>query len=99
MTWNDTDGTPPDMPRIRWPRPTRRRPVAMFDTYDEAKRDAALRGACIVLDAHWRFWSTPTELTLHDVHSAMFATLAEQAGERPAAVVIRTPPAFGRPPS
>lgn len=86
-----------DHPAALPPRPLRQ--VIRFDTYDAAMRDARLRGACIVLDAHFRFWSTPTELTLHEIHSQMFRTLCDELDRppHPDAVVIRTPAAFGTP--
>lgn len=87
--WHDE--TPATMPRLRR--------VVRFDTYDEAMRDARLRGACIVLDAHFRFWSTPTELTLLEIHSQMFRTLCDDLDHppHPDKVVIRTPSTFGNP--
>lgn len=78
-----------------------RRPVEMFETLDEAVRDARLRGACQVIDAHFRFWSTPTELTLLEIHSQIFRRLCNDLDEppHPDYVVLRTAPAVGRPPS
>lgn len=83
-----------------WLEATARRTVEMFDTLDDAQRDARLRGACQVIDAHFRFWSTPTELTLLEAHSQIFRRLCAELDEppHPADVVIRTSPAFGRPP-
>lgn len=75
------------------------RSVLHFFTYDSAMRDARLRGACIVLDAHFRFWSTPTELTILEVHSQIFRTLCEEltTPPDPLAVVVSPPHSFGNP--
>lgn len=75
------------------------RAVVQYQTYDAAMRDAKLRGACIVLDAHFRFWSTPTEMTLLEVHSQMYRQLCDELANPPdpLAVVISTPHAFGNP--
>lgn len=77
----------------------RERQVVQCGTYDDAMRDARLRGACIVLDAHFRFWSTPTELTLLEVHSQMYRQLCQEltSPPDPLAVVISTPQSFGKP--
>lgn len=85
---------------LRSPRVDEPRRLVMFDTLDEAQRDARLRGACAVLDAHFRFWSTPTELTLLEIHSQMFRQLSATLPNppRPADIVVRTPATFGRPP-
>lgn len=88
------------MARIWEDTPARKiRPVQQFQTYDDALRDARLRSACIVLDAHFRFWSTPTELTLHEIHSQMFRVLCDELEQppHPDRVVIRTPASFGNP--
>jgi hypothetical protein len=75
------------------------RPVLAYDTYDDARRDGRLRGACVVLDSQHRFWSTPVELTLLEVHSQMFRHLCEVLAEppHPDDVTISTPRAFGNP--
>jgi hypothetical protein len=81
------------------PPPTPARTVDQFPTYDLAMRDARLRGACIVLDAHFRFWSTPVELTILEVHSQIFRQLCDElaAPPEPLAVVISPPASFGNP--
>lgn len=87
-----------------WREPTHRpapehRAVVQYATYDTAQRDARLRGACIVLDAHFRFWSTPSELTLLEVHSQMFRQLFDELTDPPdpLRLVISTPSTFGNP--
>lgn len=45
-----------------------RREVRAFESWLSAEDDAHARGACMVFDVHFRFWSVPTELTLHQMH-------------------------------
>ena len=48
------------------------RSVRCFVSWDDAQTDARERGACIVFDCHYRFWSVPTELSIREAHSQIY---------------------------
>jgi hypothetical protein len=83
------------------PRPAPQpRTVVHFSTYDSAVRDARLRGACAIIDAHFRFWSTPTELTILEVHSRILRTLRDELitpADPLAGVIVMPAHSFGNP--
>lgn len=82
--------------------PTVGRTVLPFDHYDAARRDAVLRGACQIIDAQYRYWSTPVELTLLDIHSQIFRHLLDLAPDEPTpttGLIRPTGETFGRPPA
>lgn len=86
-----------DMPRRRPTEPDHR-PVVSFDSWDAAQTDARNRGACIVFDVHYRFWSVPTELTILQTHSAIYRACLDESLPVHTPTTIRPPAGFGAPP-